>query len=215
MKIERWTADRRRISTAGLPARTSEKRQRTCSEPPGSKLPSKNAHALLRSPTWCLVICEKCGSGACRSLDKIESAVKERMRREITHLQHRALELEAEERAGRRPRLNSENMLRQCDAMTDRLALRLGRHCPSAGHRTIATGGMRRSARGAGEPAPRGGSGTRPGQQSRRQGGYRNPRGSRGQGDAGSHGSRARAGIRAGRRFVGKTAATTSRAATR
>ena len=58
-------------------------------------------------------------------LDKIESAVKERMRREITHLQHRALELEAEERAGRRPRLNSENMLRQCDAMTDRLALRL------------------------------------------------------------------------------------------
>ena len=58
-------------------------------------------------------------------LDKVESAVKERMRREITHLQHRALELEAEERAGRRPRLNSENVLRQCDAMTDRLALRL------------------------------------------------------------------------------------------
>ena len=58
-------------------------------------------------------------------LDKIESAVKERMRREITHLQHRALELEAEERAGRRPRLNSENVLRQYEAMTDRLALRL------------------------------------------------------------------------------------------
>ena len=58
-------------------------------------------------------------------LDKIESAVKERMRREITHLQHRALELEAEEKAGRRPRLNSENVLRQCEAMTDRLALRL------------------------------------------------------------------------------------------
>ena len=58
-------------------------------------------------------------------LDKIESAVKERMRREITHLQHRALELEAEERAGRRPRLNSKNVLRQAEAMTDRLALRL------------------------------------------------------------------------------------------
>ena len=58
-------------------------------------------------------------------LDKIESAVKERMRREITHLQHRALELEAEERAGRRPRLNSKNVLRRCEAMTDRLALRL------------------------------------------------------------------------------------------
>ena len=58
-------------------------------------------------------------------LDKIESAVKERMRREIAHLQHRALELEAEERAGRRPRLASENVLRQCEAMSDRLALRL------------------------------------------------------------------------------------------
>ena len=58
-------------------------------------------------------------------LDKIESAVKERMRREITHLQHRALELEAEERAGRRPRLNSKNVLRQSEAMTDRLTLRL------------------------------------------------------------------------------------------
>ena len=68
-------------------------------------------------------------------LDKIESAVKERMRREITHLQHRALELEAVERAGRRPRLNSENVLRQCDAMTDRLALRLA---DIARHRDIA-----------------------------------------------------------------------------
>ena len=58
-------------------------------------------------------------------LDKIESAVKERMRREITHLQHRALELEAEERAGKKPRLNSENVRRQAQALTDRLELRL------------------------------------------------------------------------------------------
>ncbi len=58
-------------------------------------------------------------------LDKIEAAVKERMRREITHLQHRALELEAEEKAGKKPRLNSENMRRQAEALSDRLQLRL------------------------------------------------------------------------------------------
>ena len=58
-------------------------------------------------------------------LDKIESAVKERMRREITHLQHRALELEAEERAGKKPRLNSEKVRRQAQALNDRLELRL------------------------------------------------------------------------------------------
>ena len=59
-------------------------------------------------------------------LDRIEAAVKERMRREIMHLQHRALELETEERAGKKPRLNSENIRRQCGALSDRLALRLG-----------------------------------------------------------------------------------------
>ena len=58
-------------------------------------------------------------------LDKIEAAVKERMRREITHLQHRALELEAEEKAGKKPRLNSENVRRQAEALSDRLQLRL------------------------------------------------------------------------------------------
>ena len=58
-------------------------------------------------------------------LDKIEAAVKERMRREIAHLHHRALELEAEERAGKKPRLNSENVRRQAEALTDRLELRL------------------------------------------------------------------------------------------
>ena len=58
-------------------------------------------------------------------LDKIEAAVKERMRREIAHLQHRALEIEAEERAGKRPRLNSENVRRQAESLSDRLQLRL------------------------------------------------------------------------------------------
>ena len=58
-------------------------------------------------------------------LGRIEAAVKERMRREIMHLQHRALELETLERAGRKPRLNSENVRRQADALRDRLELRL------------------------------------------------------------------------------------------
>ncbi|WP_420438324.1 helicase-related protein [Candidatus Palauibacter sp.] len=58
-------------------------------------------------------------------LDRIEAAVKERMRREIMHLQHRALELETLERAGRKPRLNSQNVRRQAEALRDRLELRL------------------------------------------------------------------------------------------
>ena len=58
-------------------------------------------------------------------LDKIEAAVKERMRREITHLHHRALLIEAKERAGKKPRLNSEKVRRQAEALTDRLELRL------------------------------------------------------------------------------------------
>ena len=54
-----------------------------------------------------------------------EAAVKERLRREIIYLQHRALEVEAQEKAGRKPRLNSGNLRRQCEALTDRLELRL------------------------------------------------------------------------------------------
>ena len=58
-------------------------------------------------------------------LDRIESAVKERMRREIVHLQHRALELETDERAGKKPRLNSANVRRQAEGLADRLRLRV------------------------------------------------------------------------------------------
>ncbi len=58
-------------------------------------------------------------------IGKVEAAVKERLRREIVYLQHRALEVESEERAGRKPRLNSRNLRRQCEALTDRLELRL------------------------------------------------------------------------------------------
>jgi len=58
-------------------------------------------------------------------LDKIEEAVKVRMRREIAHLQRRALEIEAEERAGKKPRLNSRNIRRQAEKLTDRLQARI------------------------------------------------------------------------------------------
>ncbi len=57
-------------------------------------------------------------------LDRIEAAVEERLRREISHLQHRSLELETEERAGKRPRLNSVNVRRQAEALADRLERR-------------------------------------------------------------------------------------------
>ena len=58
-------------------------------------------------------------------IGKVEAAVKERLRREIAYLQRRALEVEAEERAGRKPRLNSRNLRRQCEALAARLESRL------------------------------------------------------------------------------------------
>ena len=57
---------------------------------------------------------------------RIETAVKERLRREILHWQHRALELEREEQAGKQQRLNSQNARRYVDMLTDRLEKRLG-----------------------------------------------------------------------------------------
>ena len=59
------------------------------------------------------------------ALDRIEAAVKERMRREITHLQHRSLELEMQEKAGKRSRLNSANVRRQAEELLDRLDMRI------------------------------------------------------------------------------------------
>ena len=58
-------------------------------------------------------------------IGKVEAAFKERLRREIVYLQHRALEVEAEEGAGRKPRLNSRNLRRQSQALTDLLEARL------------------------------------------------------------------------------------------
>ncbi len=58
-------------------------------------------------------------------VDRIEAAVRERMRREIMHLQHRALEIETLERAGKKPRLNSKKARRRAEALRDRLELRL------------------------------------------------------------------------------------------
>jgi hypothetical protein len=51
--------------------------------------------------------------------------VKVRLRREILHWQHRALELEREEQAGRQQRLNSQNARRHVEVLTDRLEKRL------------------------------------------------------------------------------------------
>ncbi|MEQ8354152.1 MAG: helicase-related protein [Kiloniellaceae bacterium] len=63
-----------------------------------------------------------------RRLDEIartETAVKERLRREILHWQSRALELEREEHAGKQQRLNSQNARRHVETLTDRLNMRL------------------------------------------------------------------------------------------
>jgi superfamily II DNA or RNA helicase len=58
-------------------------------------------------------------------IEQTEAAVKERLRREILHWQHRALELEREEQAGRQQRLNSQNARRHVEVLTDRLEKRL------------------------------------------------------------------------------------------
>jgi superfamily II DNA or RNA helicase len=58
-------------------------------------------------------------------IERTETAVKERLRREILHWQHRALELEREEQAGKQQRLNSQNARRHVDILTDRLEKRL------------------------------------------------------------------------------------------
>ena len=92
-------------------------------------------------------------------LDRIEAAVKERMRREIMHLQHRALELETLERAGRKPRLNSENVRRQAEALRDRLELRLADIARQRDIAPLPARDMRRGARRTGPDAPA--SGTR------------------------------------------------------
>jgi superfamily II DNA or RNA helicase len=58
-------------------------------------------------------------------IERTEVAVKERLRREILHWQHRALELEREEKAGKQQRLNSQNARRYVEILTDRLEKRL------------------------------------------------------------------------------------------
>ncbi|WP_417729057.1 helicase-related protein [Roseovarius sp.] len=68
---------------------------------------------------------EEVRSRRLNEVEKIEAAVKERLRREILHWQHRALELEREEQAGKQQRLNSQNARRHVDLLTDRLEKRL------------------------------------------------------------------------------------------
>ena len=61
-----------------------------------------------------------------QEIAKIETAVKDRLRREILHWQHRMLELEREEKAGKQQRLNAENARRTMEMLQDRLEKRLG-----------------------------------------------------------------------------------------
>ncbi len=68
---------------------------------------------------------EEVKSRRLQEIQKIETAVKERLRREILHWQHRALELERQEKAGKQQRLNSQNARRYVEMLTDRLDKRL------------------------------------------------------------------------------------------
>jgi hypothetical protein len=58
-------------------------------------------------------------------VDKTKQAVKERLSREIIYWDHRALELKAQEQAGRTPRLNSANARKRADDLSTRLTKRL------------------------------------------------------------------------------------------
>lgn len=60
-----------------------------------------------------------------KEIAKIESAVKDRLGREILHWQHRAIELKREEQAGKQQRLNAENAERYMEMLSDRLEKRL------------------------------------------------------------------------------------------
>ena len=56
-----------------------------------------------------------------RQADRIHQAVRERLTREIQHLSHRAIELDAEVKAGRQPRMQPELLRRRAEELTARL----------------------------------------------------------------------------------------------
>ena len=57
-------------------------------------------------------------------IDKTEREVEQRLRQEINHWDNRALELQEEERAGRKTRLNWQNAQRRAEELSDRLKRR-------------------------------------------------------------------------------------------
>lgn len=57
-------------------------------------------------------------------LDRIQAAVQERLVKEINYLTHRALQLEAEVRAGRQPRMQPEQLKRRAEELSARLDAR-------------------------------------------------------------------------------------------
>ncbi|WP_201766892.1 helicase-related protein [Rhodopirellula europaea] len=58
-------------------------------------------------------------------VDKTNDAVKKRLTQEIAYWDHRAQELKAEEEAGKKPKLNSQNAQARADRLSDRLQERL------------------------------------------------------------------------------------------
>jgi hypothetical protein len=58
-------------------------------------------------------------------VDKTTAAVKDRLTKEITYWDHRALDLRAQEEAGRTPRLNSANARQRADELEARLRRRM------------------------------------------------------------------------------------------
>ena len=59
-----------------------------------------------------------------RQVDKIHEAVRQRLVKEITHLNSRAIELDLEVRAGRQPRMQPDQLKRRAEELTARLQSR-------------------------------------------------------------------------------------------
>ncbi len=108
------------------PARPEERARlaRILAAPWLGEAPAKRARALAEGEQAARHLAEA-RARRLPELDRIETAVRERLRREIAWLQRRAVEVEAQERAGGTPRLNSENLRRQSDDLARRLAARL------------------------------------------------------------------------------------------
>ena len=97
-------------------------------------------------------------------IDKVEQEVTARLKKEINHWDHRAEDLKAQERAGRKTRLSSANAAARADELADRLQRRLDRlnkerqitaQVPVVrGGAIVVPGGLLKGLRGDAPPAP-------------------------------------------------------------